>query len=107
MYHGFANPFRYRQDVSMPMFLSLVSQYAPSDHLDQLFHNFSIHCKCICNDKWLSSFKQAFSIHCEGGSLCRDYNLYLNQVLDWCVYQRNNKHKLEKEKQALLGLIRI
>jgi len=83
------------------------SQYVPSYHLDQLYHDFSVWCTGICNAKWHSSFKQAFSIHREGGFLCQGHNAYLDQVLNWCGYQMNNKHKLENEKQALLGVIGI
>ncbi len=111
MYHGHADPFLY--NVNLPMLLaavgmfSSVSQNAPNVCLDLLYHNFSNWCTCNCNAKWLYSFKQALSIYLAGGSLHQGYNAQLNHVSDWCVYQRNNKQHLEKEKQDLLSVIRI
>ncbi len=85
--------------------VSSVSQNSLNVCLDLLYHNFAIRCTGSCNAKWLSSFKQALSIYLAGGSLCRGYNAELNHVLDWCVYQRNNKQHLEIEKQYLLGVL--
>jgi hypothetical protein len=113
MYHGHADPFFYNPTVSLPMLLatvgmvSSVSQNSLNVCLDLLYHNFAIRCTGSHNANWFSSFKQALSIYLAGGSLCRGYNAELNHVLDWCVYQRNNKQHLEREKQYLLGVIRI
>ncbi len=84
-----------------------VSQNSLNVSLDLLYHNFAIRCTGSRNAKWLSSFKQALSIYLAGGYLFWGYNAELNHVLDWCVYQRNNKQHLEIEKQYLLGVIGI
>jgi hypothetical protein len=113
IYHGHADPFFYNPTVSLPMLLatagmvSSVSQNSPNVHLYLLYYNFAIRCTGSCNAKWLSSFKQALSIYLAGDSLHQGYNAELNHVLDWCVYQRNNKQHLEMEKQYLLGVIGI
>ncbi len=97
MYHGHADPFFYNPTVSLPILsatagmVSSVSLNSLNVRLDLLYQNFAIRCTGSRNANWLSSFKQALSIYLAGGSPCRGYNAELNHVLDWCVYQRNNK----------------
>jgi hypothetical protein len=91
MYHGHIGPFFYNPTASLPMLSVMAGMVSSVSQLDLLYHNFAIRCTGSRNAKWFSSFKQAISIYLAGGSLCRGYNAELNHVLDWCVYQRNNK----------------